>query len=706
MGRRENDSTGKKYSKKTKKRGQGNRLPVMLTAAGILLVIFLGCSLAWMALRTKSSPQDTLAEYVRLLNAGDYAGMYALLDEGTREQVTEDVFTERNQNIYEGIEAENVQISVTGEPKETEDADRVKLTYSTTMDSLAGEIAFDNQAEFVREDGTYRMVWDSTLIFPYLQEEYKVQIRTRTANRGNIYDRNGTLLAGEGTVTEAGIVPGKLENREEAVKQLAEILDMTAESIETKLDASYVQEDTFVPLKIISKQDTAKEEALLQIPGVLLNDAQARVYPLGAAAGHLTGYVQSVTAEDLETLAEQGYHENSVVGRTGLEAAYEEELRPQDGYSIDIVNEEGTVLETVAYLPEENGKDVYTTIDANVQQTAYAQFAEDPGTAAAMNPRTGEVLALVSSPGYDPNEFIAGLSDSRWQQLNEDEKNPMLNRFSQAWVPGSTFKAITAAIGVNTGTLDANANLGYEAGLRWQKDASWGDYYVTTLTDYGSEVNLRNAMVYSDNIYFAKAALQIGGDTLEEGFLTMGFGEEIDFPVYLQPSSYRNTEEGESPFASEIQLADTGYGQGALLVNQVHLLSMYSMFVNEGNMIAPILTQEEEIQPAYWKEQVISAEAAETVKQDLIPVIEDPTGTGASAKIEGVSLLGKTGTAEIKESQDSAEGVERGWFICETADGSENPIAVVGMVEDVKSLGGSSYVTRKVRAIVAGYYGK
>lgn len=133
---------------------------------------------------------------------------------------------------------------------------------------------------------------------------------------------------------------------------------------------------------------------------------------------------------------------------------------------------------------------------------------------------------------------------------------------------------------------------------------------------------------------------------------------------------------------------------------------MYSMFVNEGNMIAPILIQEEGQNPQYWKEQVISPQTAEIVKQSLFQVIENPTGTGASAKIEGIPMLGKTGTAEIKEAQDSAEGVERGWFICETLEGVERPLAVVGMVEDVKPHGGSGYVTAKVRAIIAQYYGK
>ena len=175
----------------------------------------------------------------------------------------------------------------------------------------------------------------------------------------------------------------------------------------------------------------------------------------------------------------------------------------------------------------------------------------------------------------------------------------------------------------------------------------------------------------------------------------------VPFELTLQQSTW----DDDGNIDSDIQLADTGYGQGQLLVNPVHLLSMYSMFVNGGNMLKPTLAWEENYTAQVWKEQAVSAETAETVKNDLIQVIENPTGTGASAKIDGITMLGKTGTAEIKESQDDTTGIERGWFICETVDDIDKPVAVVGMVEDVKDKGGSSYVTAKVRSIVAAYEG-
>ena len=668
--------------------------------AGVVVILAGGGVLAWkLLINTTPPPQETVKNYFALVEKKQYDKMYDMLSESSKEKISKKKFTERNQNIYEGIEVKDIKISIP--EKEKLKGSPVTVKYSETMETSADEISFDNAVTLQKEDGEYKIDWDSTVIFPNLQDSYKVQIQTESAQRGTIYDRNGVILAGNGTVLEVGLVPGKMGDdtaRAESIKKLAELLDVSEEAIQNALGASYVQDDSFVPIKKIAKGNEEKEAQLLTIPGVMLNDSQDRVYPLGAAAGHLTGYVQAVTAEDLEKLENKGYHANSVVGRSGLEQTYEEELRPVDGTRIIIADETGNTIETLAYQPAQNGKDVRVTIDAEVQKTAYDQFAQDPGTAAAMNPKTGEVLALVSTPGYDPNEFVLGMSDARWNALNEDASNPLMNRFVNTWVPGSTFKGITAAVGVDAGIINPDENLGY-VGLSWQRDASWGDYHVTTLTDYGETVNLVNAMTYSDNIYFAREALKIGADTMEEKLKSFGFEEELPFDLTMQASTF----DDDGKIDSEIQLADTGYGQGQVLVNPLHLLSMYSMFVNDGNMIQPVLKYEENAAAKIWKEKAVSAQTAQTVKQSLLSVIENPSGTGASAKIDGVTMLGKTGTAEIKESQDDTTGVERGWFICETTEDMPNQIAVVGMVEDVKTKGGSSYVTQKVRNIAVSY---
>jgi cell division protein FtsI/penicillin-binding protein 2 len=202
----------------------------------------------------------------------------------------------------------------------------------------------------------------------------------------------------------------------------------------------------------------------------------------------------------------------------------------------------------------EDGQDIQLTIDAELQRALYEAFQEDESCSAAMNPHTGEVLALVSTPSYDNNDFIMGLSDEQWKILSEDAKNPMYNRFRQVWCPGSVLKPITAAIGLDSGAV-LPKDYGNE-GLSWQKDSTWGAYYVTTLQEY-EPVILENALVYSDNIYFAKAALKIGSEGLERALKNLGFRQNLPFEILMAQSEYSNTEHLET----EIQLADSGYGR-------------------------------------------------------------------------------------------------------------------------------------------------
>ena len=158
------------------------------------------------------------------------------------------------------------------------------------------------------------------------------------------------------------------------------------------------------------------------------------------------------------------------------------------------MTEDGVEKNVVASVDKQDGENIRLTIDSDLQGLVYDQFREDKSCSVAMNPFTGEVLALVSTPAYDDNEFILGMSGERWDQLNNDENKPLYNRFRQVWCPGSSFKPITAGIGLTTGTINPEEDYGSE-GLSWQKDESWGDYHVTTLHEY-SPVNLENALIY------------------------------------------------------------------------------------------------------------------------------------------------------------------------------------------------------------------
>ena len=331
---------------------------------------------------------------------------------------------------------------------------------------------------------------------------------------------------------------------------------------------------------------------------------------------------------------------------------FESELKGQNGCRIYIVNSEEKEKENLAYIPVQHGRNIQLTIDASLQVSLYEQFKEDKSCSAAMNPYTGEVLALVSTPSYNNNDFIIGLSSEQWTALNEDENKPMYNRFRQVWCPGSTFKPVIAAVGLESGAVDPMEDYG-NVGMSWQKDASWGSYYVTTLHAY-EPVILENALIYSDNIYFAKAALKIGPDELERSLNQLGFNEELPFEIIMSESQYSNTEGIET----EIQLADSGYGQGQILVNPLHLACIYSAFCNDGNIIKPYLVYQKEAMAEYWIAEAFTEETVNRVLEGTKKVVNDPDGTGYAAHRDDIVLAGKTGTAEIKVSKEDTSGTE------------------------------------------------
>lgn len=667
-----------------------------------LCLILVGTAIfVWYINVPNASPEETLKEYMSYISNQKYEQMYEMIDVGASGNICQEDFMKRNSAIYEGIGVDNIKIHITSYDKEQKE-----ICYETSMDTVAGNVTFENNVSFIQEKGTYKLVWSDSLIFPELDSTDKVKVSVTNAERGQILDRNGRVLAGKGVASSVGVVPGKLENRDDAISQLADLLEMKVEDIERKLSAKWVKEDSFVPLKTIPKVDELKllslkpdketlaekerHEKLLEIPGVKISDIGIREYPLGEAAAHLVGYVQNVTAEDLEEHDGEGYTSNSVIGKSGMEGLFEKELKGQNGCSITIVYSNGNKKKIIVSTIVENGKDIKLTIDSNLQKELYEQFKDDKSCSVAINQYTGEVLALVSTPSYDNNDFIRGMSSEKWNALNEDENKPMYNRFRQVWCPGSTFKPIIAAIGLTTGAIDPNEDYGNE-GLSWQKDSSWGSYHVTTLHAY-EPVILKNALIYSDNIYFAKAALKIGERDMESSLTKLGFNEELPFDIKVAKSQFSNTDKIEK----EIQLADSGYGQGQILVNPLHMACIYSAFCNEGNMIKPYLTYKEDAIPNVWVTAAFTKDAAQMVLEDTKEVINNPHGTGYAACRTDITLAGKTGTAEIKASKEDTTGTELGWFSVFTTDENmDRPIMIISMVEDVKGRGGSGYVVKK-----------
>lgn len=590
----------------------------------IIILLLIGGIVAWYIISNmdKNKPEEVLNAYIECLKNQDYEGMYLLTSDSTKARVDKETFLSRNKNIYEGIEATNIEISNIVYNEENK-----SINYDMSFDTLAGTIKISNTATFDRQDDNkYYLNWYSNLIFPELEESYKVRVYSNSGSRGDILDRNGKILATN-------------------------------------------------------------------------NEYGEREYPYGEITAHLVGYIRGISEEELEAHKGEGYTASSLIGKNGLELAFEDRLKGKNGTGIYIVDANEAVLKTIAETDMEDGEDIKTTIDIELQQKIYDEFEEDNGLSVAINPKTGEVLAMVSTPSFDSNMFITGFTDEEWQKLSSDENTPMFARYESTWVPGSSFKPITGAIGLETNSFTATESFGSST-LSWQKDDSWGDYKVTTLTSYSGNANLRNALIYSDNVYFAKAALKIGTTQFAESLLELGFNKELDFPISMSKSQFGDNNE----FTSEIGLADSGYGQGKILVNPLHVAAIYSAFVNNGNIVKPYIEYSANTaEVEYWIENAFSKDVANEIKKDLIQVVENPGGTGYEAKISGVTLAGKTGTAELKSSKDE-DGEELGWFnTFVVSDKKDEQLLMINMIENVEDRGGSHYLLPIVRNIVKDY---
>ena len=637
-----------------------------------------------------TKPENILNEYISKINEAKYNEMYEMISNRSKGQITEEDFVKRNKNIYEGIDMSNLKIDIKNIEKES--SKKYAITYITSMNVSGQNISFENRSNIIKEDNKLKIDWSSNMIFPNLNGTDKVKVSTSKAIRGKILDRNGKELATNGKISSVGIVPGKLgENKTESINKIAELLNLSSEIIENKLKASWVKDESFVPIKNVSMDENDLKEKLLQIKGVMISSTNGRIYPLGEATAHLTGYIQSITKEELEKNPE--YSSTSLIGKTGLEKRYEKELKGKDGIEIYITDSEGNKKNTIIKKEKVDGENIKITIDSIIQNNLYKELKNDEGLFVVMNHKTGEIIALVSTPSYNVNKMALGVSSEEWKELQENEKTPLIARYTQKYCPGSTFKPITGAIGLSTNSLKNTDTFSY-SGKSWQKDKSWGDYNITTLTAYSGEKNLKNALIHSDNIYFAQATLQIGKDNFIDGLKKLKFGEDIDFELNLSKSQFSNSD----TIKSETLLADSGYGQGQILVNPIHMASIYSSFANNGNMVKPYLKYKENKETEYLAKDVFTKDAVKEIKNDLIQVVENPEGTAKDMKINGVTIAGKTGTAELKVSKDS-EGDTIGWFDCFTVDDSNMPYVIVGMVEKANKNGGSHYVIPMIRRL-------
>ncbi|WP_165005954.1 MULTISPECIES: penicillin-binding transpeptidase domain-containing protein [unclassified Enterococcus] len=610
--------------------------------------------------------EKTINQFVQSLNKADYEKAAKLTAEKAdgKSALSEQEILEKYQNIYGAADIKEITISDLDVKKK--DDTTYTFNYKATMSTALGELKnLSYKGTLSKDDGQEKINWQPSLIFPSMSGNDKVSLTTQEAARGEILDRNGQPLATTGKLKQLGVVPNKLGEGDEKtanIKAIAKTFDLTEDEINQAISQSWVQPDYFVPLKIIDGETP-------ELPaGATIQEVDGRYYPLGEAAAQLIGYVGDITAEDIKKNPELS--SNGKIGRSGLEMAFDKELRGTTGGKLSITDSDGTEKEVLLEHEVKNGQDIKLTIDANAQKTAFDSLGGKAGSTVATTPKTGDLLALASSPSFDPNKMTNGISAEDYKAYEENPNHPFISRFATGYAPGSTFKMITAAIGLDNGTINPDEVLTIN-GLKWQKDSSWGSYQATRVSDV-SQVNLRTALIYSDNIYMAQETLKMGEKAFRSGLDKFIFGEDLDLPISMDPAQISN----EDSFNSEILLADTGYGQGQLLINPIQQAAMYSVFANNGNLIYPKLIADKETKE---KKNVVGESAVQTIVPDLRDVVQDVNGTAHSLAALGIPLAAKTGTAEIKEKQDE-KGQENSFLFAFNPD--NQGYMVISMLEN------------------------
>jgi penicillin-binding protein 2 len=522
-------------------------------------------------------------------------------------------------------------------------------------------------------------------------ENNHTQIVVEHAPRGRILDRNGKVLAENQPVFVAffsplGIAPAELQ---QVLERLAPIVELPKTELEQRL-RSALRAKTMLRVsdQLTRNQAFQVLQNRARLPGVSLTIEEQRFYPHGQLASHVLGYVGQITEKDLEQFADKGYRSGDWIGKSGLERLYDPLLQGQDGGFLIEVDARGRQVRILRHLLPRAGKDLYLTLDKDLEEIAEKRLKETrhPGAAVVLNPQTGELLALASSPGFDPNSFLpSGNSEERTRLLN-DPRLPLYNRAIQAlYPPGSTFKIITSLAELEERVMDPGSQvhcpgfftLGAERRIFrcWKKEGhGW--------------MNFHQALAQSCDVYFYQVGLKLGPSVIEKYAKAAGLGQRsgIDLP---------SEKKGLLPMAAKARQYWVGgetlnysIGQGALQVTPLQMANVAALSGNRGALYQPFLAAEsqrfhEPRERLAVPREMLRVNASMPSWRLLNASLEEVvrTGTGVASRVPGVSVAGKTGTAQTTKGDDHA------WFIAYAP--SDRPTVACAVVVENGGHGGA-----------------
>lgn len=597
-------------------------------------------------------PEDTASAFFAAWQQGQYSTMYDLLSADAQAATSKDTFVRRYSNIHAGIG----ELKLTAAPSGPASNGQVPFSVTRTL-AVFGNVSEDNSLPLVQAaSGAWKVAWTPGLIFEGLTATTTVRVTPNIPERGRILDRTGKALADNGAILAVGVVPGQIQDEAAMLQAMSDALGIPQDVVKQRYQGG--QPDWFMPITDRSEDERGDLQTKIgSIPGVSLQDKAARVYPVGAASAQVVGYVGHPTADELQKLAAAGYDESDWIGRAGVEAWGEQQLAGTRGGVIQIVDEAGKVVREVVRKASVPGQDVKLNLDAAIQNEAANDLGDKIGSVVVMDPRDNSVLALASQPTFDPNQFVIGLSDEQWQQLNGPDRPLVLRASESAYPTGSIFKVITMAAGMEKGV--ARASDVYDCGL------DWNGLPGVTLHNWQPEGMLRlsEALTESCNPAFYEIGLKL--DQLDSNILptfarTFGLGSATGIPGVNEVAgtvpdpAWKQQQEGE-PWTSG-DAVNLAIGQGYLLATPLQMANAYAALARGGSLLSPAFVADQD------QQRLGSLDLSQTTLAAILDgmkrVTSTPAGTAYYAfSSEKLPIAAKTGSAE-NENPDA-----HAWFV-------------------------------------------
>lgn len=520
--------------------------------------------------------------------------------------------------------------------------------------------------------------------------------------RGLIFDRHGVLLANNVPSFSLYVILEDVKDRELLVKQLADLLGLDPVLVRKKLAA---KGSKLLPRKIKDRMTlrdaTLVESHRLDMPGVMIQVESQRNYPGGITAAHILGYVGEISGEQLEKPEFLDLHQGSIVGQYGVEKSYDRHMRGvagQKNVEVDAVGHEKKA--TVVEKPQA-GNDLYLTIDARLQKVAEDLLGEEHGAIVALDPNSGDILAMASRPAFDPNVLSRELTAKQWVEIVQDEGRPLNNRASQGqYPPGSTFKIPMAIAALETKTMSPSStvfcNGGYQFGKRLYHDWKAGGH---------GYVDLHNALVHSCDVYFYTLGQRMGIDVMAEFGRDFGLGKVTGVELPSERSGIMPSTEWKQKAKNEQWLPgetiSAAIGQGYVTVTPLQMASLIGTVANNGINYRPRLVQaimdrmtgNLQEMPAVPRGKLnVKAETFRLVKEALADVVTKGTATRAKSSL--VTIGGKTGTAQVAALRTGPEESipkkfrDHAWFVAFAP--VESPKIAVAVIGEHMGHGGAA----------------